>query len=58
MTMHEETMPVTLVNGPHDGMELCVLPSDNEVRRPIGKKMSALYIRTGSKQFHFAGYLD
>lgn len=56
MSTHAESVPVTLIGGPMDGMELDVTPDTDEVRRamPIVNR-TAIYKRQG-KRFVFVGY--
>jgi len=53
----EETVPIKLRGGPHDGMEVDVRISDQEVRRPSGERLMARYMRVGASLF-FVGYCD
>ena len=56
--MYEESFPATLLGGPHDGMEVDVTDSTDEVRRPTERGNLARYFRIQRHLLQFIGYED
>lgn len=56
MSISRETYPATLLGGPHDGTEVDVTESTDEVRLPTQSGKFARYIRLVKQAYQFVGY--